>query len=411
MRDERHDSATNWGNGPLSGVRVLDIATMFSGAFGASLLGDFGADIIKIELPGRGDTVRGMSPSFEGVPLPWTTLSRNKRTITLDMRQPAGRDLLLKLVAMSDVLIENFRPGTLDRWGLDYATLKEVNPGIIVVRVSGYGQTGPYREKAGFGTPATAFSGYTYVSGFPDRPPINQPTPLADYVTGVFAALSALLALYHRDAHGDPEGQEVDLGLYEPLFRLMEAFVPAYDKLGRVPERQGHHMDTASPVGTYRTKDDGWVVMTASTQPTWERCALAIGRPELIDDPRFLDNGLRVQHAAELAEYITAWYAARGRDEALTLMDAAGVPVSPINSIADIFNDPHFQARENIIEVEHPTLGTVKMPGLIPKLSRTPGRVRHAGPPALGAFNDEIFGDLLGLAPDERERLREAGVI
>lgn len=403
--------AETWINGPLTGVRVLDIATMFSGAFGATLLGDFGADVIKVELPGRGDTVRGMSPTFDGVPLPWTTLSRNKRTITLDMRRPAGRELLLRLAAKSDLLIENFRPGTLDRWGLDYETLKTANPRIIVVRVSGYGQDGPYREKAGFGTPATAFSGYTYVSGFPDRPPINQPTPLADYVTGVFATLAGLMALYHRDVHHDPEGQEVDLGLYEPLFRLMEAFVPAYDKLGRVPERQGHRMDTASPVGTYRTRDDGWIVMTASTQPTWERCARAIGRPELIDDPRFLDNGLRVQHAAELAEYITAWYADRDRNEALALMDAAGVPVSPINSIADIFDDPHIRARENIIEVDHPTLGTVKMAGLIPKFSRTPGKIRHAGPLRLGAFNDEVYGDLLGLSHEERERLANEGVI
>lgn len=410
MADQLGGAGT-WMDGPLSGVRVLDIATMFSGAFGATLLGDFGADVIKVELPGRGDTVRGMSPTFEGVPLPWTTLSRNKRTITLDMRQPAGRELLLQLVAKSDVLIENFRPGTLDRWGLDYATLQTANPRIIVVRVSGYGQDGPYREKAGFGTPATAFSGYTYVSGFPDRPPINQPTPLADYITGVFATLASLMALYHRDVHHDPEGQEVDLGLYEPLFRLMEAFVPAYDKLGRVPERQGHRMDTASPVGTYRTRDDGWIVMTASTQPTWERCARAIGHPELIDDARFLNNSLRVQHAAELAEYITAWYAARDRDEALAHMDAAGVPVSPINSIADLFSDPHIQARQNIIEVDHPTLGTVKMPGLIPKFSRTPGRVRHAGPPQLGAFNDEVYGGLLGLSDEERERLAADGVI
>lgn len=394
----------------MAGVRVLDVTTMFSGAFGATLLGDFGADVIKVEIPGTGDSVRGMSPAFEGVPLPWTVLARNKRTVSLDIRKPAGREILLKLIARCDVLIENFRPGTLDRWDLSYETLQEANPGIIVVRVSGYGQTGPYREKAGFGTPATAFSGYTYVSGFPDRPPINQPTPLADYVTGLFATIAALLALYHRDARGG-DGQEADVALYESLYRLMEAFVPAYDKLGRVPERRGHSMDTASPVGTYQCADGGWIVMTASTQRTWERCATAIGRADLIDDPRFLTNGLRVKHAEDLDAIIRPWYEARPRDAAQEIMDGNGVPVSPINSIADIFEDEHFLARENIIRVDHPTLGSVAMPGLIPKLSRTPGAVHHPGPPEVGAYNAEVYGELLGLSAEDLEQLKSEGVI
>jgi len=398
--------------GPLQGVRVLDITTMFSGAFGATMMGDFGADVIKVELPGRGDTVRGMSPSAKGVPLPWTTLSRNKRTITLDIRKPAGRELLLRLVKESDVLIENFRPGTLDRWDLSYDVLKAANPGIIVVRVSGYGQTGPYASKAGFGTPATAFSGYTYVSGFPDRPPINQPTPLADYVTGLFACIAALMALYHRDAGaGNGEGQEADIALYESLFRLIEAFVPAYDQLGRVPERRGHAMETASPVGTYQCGDGGWVVMTASTQPTWERTAHAIGRPELIEDERFLTNELRVKHADELNAILEPWFAARTRDEAQRIMDEHGVPLAPILSIADIFENEQYKARENIIRVDHPTLGSVALPGLIPKFSGTPGAVKHPGPEQPGAFNREVYGELLGLSEDEQRRLAEEGVI
>ncbi len=398
--------------GPLGGVRVLDITTMFSGAFGATLMGDFGADVIKVELPGRGDTVRGMSPSVNGVPLPWTVLSRNKRAITLDVRKPAGRDLLLRLVKTSDVLIENFRPGTLDRWDLSYDVLKQANPGIIVVRVSGYGQTGPYAEKAGFGTPATAFSGYTYVSGFPDRPPVNQPTPLADYVTGLFACIGALMALYHRDAgDGNGEGQEADVALYESLFRLIEAFVPSYDQLGRVPERRGHAMETASPVGTYQCRDGGWVVMTASTQPTWERTARAIGHPELVDDERFLTNELRVQHAADLNELLEPWFATRTRDEAQAIMDEHGVPLAPIMSIADIFENEQYAARENIIRIDHPTLGSVALPGLIPKLSRTPGAVKHPGPEQPGAFNQEVYGDLLGLSSEEIESLKSADVI
>lgn len=384
---------------------------MFSGAFGATLLGDFGADVIKVELPGAGDSVRGMSPAADGVPLPWTVLSRNKRTVSLDIRKPAGREIFLKLIGESDVLIENFRPGTLDRWDLPYETLKEANAGIIVVRVSGYGQTGPYREKAGFGTPATAFSGYTYVSGFPDRPPINQPTPLADYVTGLFAALAALMSLYHRDVTGDGEGQEADIALYESLYRLMEAFVPAYDKLGRVPERQGHRMDTASPVGTYQCSDGGWIVMTASTQRTWERCAQAIGRPELINDERFLTNELRVKHAEDLDAIIRPWYESQPRDVAQRIMDEHGVPVSPINSIADIFENEQYKARENIIRVDHPVLGSVAMPGLIPKLSKTPGSVRHAGPPEVGAFNKDVYEGLLGLSEDDLRQLADEGVI
>lgn len=409
MSENQQSTVTS--RGPLAGVRVLDITTMYSGAFGATMLGDFGAEVIKVEIPGRGDSVRGNSPFAEGVPLPWTVLARNKRSVSLDMRTEAGRELLLKLVTKSDLLIENFRPGTLNRWGLDYETLKEANPGIIVVRVSGYGQTGPYREKAGFGTPATAFSGYTYVSGFPDRPPINQPTPLADYVTGLFATIAALMALYHRDVSGDGQGQEADVALYESLFRLIEAYVPAYDQLRQVPERQGHKMTVASPVGTYRCADGGWIVMTASTQRTWERCAETIGHSELIEDPRFLTNDLRVQHADELDGYIRPWYAERPRTEARATMDASGVPVSPINSIADIFEDPQYQARQNIIQVEHPVLGSVAMPGLIPKLSRTPGAVQHPGRIEVGMDNQAIYGELLGLSKDEIARLQREQVI
>ena len=406
-----HEHADAAMRGPMVGVRVLDIATMFSGAFGASLLADFGADVIKIELPDGGDPVRAMAPSKAGVPLPWTTLSRNKRSITLDVRQPLGRALLLRLVAVSDVLIENFRPGTLDRWGLDYATLSAANPRVIVVRVSGYGQSGPYAEKAGFGTPATAFSGLTYLTGYADRAPVNQPFPLADYVTGIFAALAAVMALYHRDAHGDDAGQEVDLALYESLFRLLESLVPAYDQLGSVPERRGNAMPIASPVGTFATRDGGWAVLTASTERTFQRFCEATGLADLLADARFATNEARVQHNDALNARVQAWFAEHDRADAIALLDAAGVPISPINSIADIFVDPHYQARQNLIEVAHPTLGSVKLSGLVPKFSRTPGQVRHAGAPELGAFNAAVYGELLGLDAAELARLRVLGVV
>ncbi|MDQ3547260.1 MAG: CoA transferase [Chloroflexota bacterium] len=394
----------------MADLRVLDITTMFSGAFGATLLGDFGADVIKIELPGSGDPVRAMAPSKDGVSLVWSVLSRNKRTITLDIRKPAGRELLLRLVGTSDLLFENFRPGTLDRYDLSYDTLRAANPRLVVVRVSGYGQNGPHRDKAGFGTPATAFSGLTYMTGYPDRPPVNQPFPLADYATGVFAALAALMAVYHRDTQG-ADGQEIDLALYESIFRLIESIVPAYDQLGVVAERRGNALGVASPVGTYATRDDGWVVLTASTDRTFLRFCEVTGQPELPADPRFASNELRVQHNAELEPFVAAWFAAHDRDDAIRLLDKAGVPVSPLMSIKDIFADPHYAARGNLVEVDHPTLGTVTMPGIVPRFSSTPGAVRHAGAHDLGAFNADIYGDLLGLDDDDLRQLREDGVI
>lgn len=397
-------------HGPMRGTRVLDLTTMFSGAFGASLLGDFGADVIKIELPGTGDPVRGMAPSKDGVSLTWAVLSRNKRTVTLDIRKPAGREMLLRLVAASDVLLENFRPGTLDRYGLDVDTLRQANPGIVVVRVSGYGQTGPARDKAGFGTPATAFSGLTYMTGFADRPPVNQPFPLADYATGVFSALAAVMALYHRDARGG-SGQEVDLALYESLFRLIETVVPAYDQLGAVAERRGNALAVASPVGTYATRDGKWVVLTASTQRTFVRLIEVMNRPDLLADPRFETNEQRVRHHAELEEQIVPWFAERDRDDVIGMLDAAGVPISPIHSIADIFEDEHYRARHNLIEVDHPVLGTVTMPGIIPTFSATPGSVLHAGSHSLGAYNVEVYQGLLGMTDDELRQLAEDGVI
>jgi formyl-CoA transferase len=398
--------------GPLHAVRALDLTTMFSGAFGASLLADFGADVIKVELPGSGDPVRAMAPARDGVSLTWAVLARNKRAVTLDVRKPQGRALLLELAARSDVLFENFRPGTLDRWGLDAATLRAAQPGLVIVRVSGYGQTGPHRDKAGFGTPATAYSGLTWMTGFPDRPPVNQPFPLADYVTGIFAALGAVMALYHRDGRaGTGEGQEVDIALYESLFRLLETVVPAYDQLGIVAERRGNAMGVASPVGTFATGDGRWVVLTASTDRTWTRFCEALGRADLLEDPRFATNELRVTHNDALQEIVSAWFATQERDAAIALLDAAGVPISPLNSIADIFADPHFAARGNLIEVDHPILGPLKMPGIIPHFSATPGAVRHPGSHTPGSANAAIYRDLLGLTDADLHRLAEDGVI
>jgi formyl-CoA transferase len=391
-------------------VRVLDIGTMIAAPYGTSLLADFGADVIKVELPGSGDPSRALLPQVEGVSVRWASLNRNKRCITLDLRTDAGREVFLRLVAASDLIVENFRPGTLERWGLDVATLRRANPRIIVVRISGYGQTGPYRELAGFGTPATAFSGVTYLMGYPDRPPVSPPFSLADYVAGMMAALAGVMALYHRDTGGDGEGQEIDVSLYEPLFRMLEFLVAEYAIDGTVRERTPFVSAGASPAGTFETADGKWVVLVTSTERTWQRLPAAIGRPELLDDPRFATNAERVRHNAELEPMLAVWFAGRSYADAKATLDAAGCPVSLVYSIADLFDDPHVRERDNVIEVDHPTLGTLKMPGIVPAFSRTPGAVAFAGPER-GAHNDDVLGGLLGLSADEIERLRAAGAI
>lgn len=396
--------------GPLAGVRVLDIGTMIAAPFGASLLADFGADVIKVELPGSGDSSRALLPQADRVSVRWAALNRNKRCVTLDLKADAGREVFLKLVAESDLIIENFRPGTLDRWGLGDTTLRGANPGIIVVHISGYGQSGPYRDLAGFGTPATAFSGVTYLMGYPDRPPVSPPFSLADYVAGMTGALAGLMALYHRDLHGDGEGQEVDVSLYEPLFRMLE-FLPAeFDIDGTVRERRPGVSAGASPAGTFETADGRWVVLVTSTERTWQRLPAAIGRPELLDDPRFTTNSDRVRNDEPLMQILTDWFGSRTYAEAKAALDAAGCPVSLVYSIRDIVDDPHYAERENIVEVSHPTLGRLKMPGIVPKLSRTPGVVAFAGPD-LGAHNREVFSGLLGLSNEEIDELGARGTI
>ena len=395
--------------GPLVGLRVLDLSTMIAAPFGAALLGDLGADVIKVELPGAGDTLRALNPFWEGHSLYWATLARNKRSITLDMRTPRGRELLLRLVARSDVVTENFRPGTLERWGLGYDQLKAANPDVVLVRVSGYGQSGPYRDKAGFGTPATALAGLTYITGYPDRPPVNWPIAIADYLAGLFAALSALAALRDRDTRKQG-GQWVDVSLYESVFRLLEVIVPEYGKLGHVRERTGHRTGITAPVGTFLCGDGRWMVLSVSNERIWGRFCSAIGRPDLFDDPRFHSNAERVANIDAVDEQVSAWFAQHDAGEIQAILDEAGVPICPIYSMADVFADPHVVARQDILVVDDPRVGPVPMPNVVPRFSETPGAVRHTGP-ALGEHNDDVYGDLLGLDADERAALRAEGVI
>ena len=390
-------------------MRVLDISTMIAAPFGAALLADFGAEVIKVELPGQGDTLRNVAPMYANRSLYWSVLGRNKCSITLDLRVPRGREIFLELVKRSDAIMENFRPGTLERWDLSYETLKAANPDVVLVRVSGYGQDGPYRDKAGFGTPAAAMGGLTYITGFPDRPPITVPIALADYLAGLFGALGATTALLERERNGQG-GQWVDVSLYESVFRLLEAVVPAYGKNGRIRERMGNRTGQSSPIGSYRTADDRYMVLSVSTDRVWLRMTEAMGHPEWASDPRFASNPQRTAHADDVDAAVAGWFGEHTAKESQRILDAAGVPVSPIYSIADIFADPQYLARGDIIHPEDPDIGPVPMPAIQPRFSRTPGEVRFVGP-RLGEHNDQIYGELLGLDDDERARLHADGII
>ncbi|RBW70686.1 CaiB/BaiF CoA transferase family protein [Bacillus taeanensis] len=396
--------------GPLTGVRILDVSTMIAAPFGATLLADLGAEVIKVEIPGKGDTLRTVGPWKGTEPLRWPGLARNKKSVTLDIRTEEGRALFKKLISTVDILIENFRPGTLEKWNLGYEELKKANPKLIMTRVSGYGQTGPYREKAGFGTPGTAFSGHTYLQGYSDRPPVSPSYSLLDYITGVYVAFSTVSALFYRETNEEGEGQIVEMGLYESIFRMMEFLIAEYDQTGKVRERSPGLAGHSSPAGTYETKDGKYVVLVTSTDSTFNRLAEAMERTDMLEDPRYYTNSERLKNDSEVQEIVSGWIRTHTQKELMEKLDSFGVPVSPIYSIEDIFNDPQYKERQNIVEVEHPRLGKIKVPGVVPKFSSTPGAIRHRAP-ELGEHNEEIFGEALGLSAEELSSLKEKGVI
>lgn len=395
---------------PLEGITVIDLSTMIAAPYGASLLGDFGAEVIKIEMPGKGDTLRHVGPFKNNESLRWPAMSRNKKSLTLDLRQAEGAEILKRLVPHVDVLIENFRPGTLEKWGIGYDTLKQLNPRLLMVRVSGYGQTGPMKELAGFGTPATAFSGFTSIQGFPDRHPVSPSFSLADYITGIYVAFATVTGVYHRDVHPDGSGQSVDVSLYEPIFRMLEFLIAEYDQLQRIRPRSPMLAGHSSPAGTYATKDGHWVVLVTSTDSTFNRLAAAMNREDLLEHPGFCKNSARLSNNDEMNDMVRAWIAGIDRDELLALLERHGVPASPILNIADIFEHPHYRERENIIEVEHPRLGKVKVPGIVPKFEKTPGSVRNIAPD-LGEHSEEILRRYLQLSGSEIEELKVKGVL
>ena len=405
-------------SGPLQGMKVLDLSIIVAGGTASSLLADFGADVVKVERPGSGDPLRNWGPFANGVSLWWKVHSRNKQSLTLDLGNAEGQALLLELAKQADMLIEGFRPGTLERWNIGPEQLHEKNPGLVILRYSGFGQTGPYRDRPGFGTIAECMSGYIAMTGFPETPPVLPPIPLADEIAGVFGAMAGMMALYRREvvgssaetAGGQRTGQVIDLSLFEPLFRLCIPHIPMYDLLGIVRERVGNDFPDAAPRSLYQTGDNRWLGLSATSQSTWEALAHAMGLSDYITDPRFADNAARLENKDSLNEILQQWLGSRPMDEILDNLVPAGGVVGPVYGSAQIVNDPHYQDRDDVVEVEDPEIGTTLMPGIIPKFSDTPGAVEHAGP-RLGEHNAQVLGAWLGYDALAIAELADKGII
>ena len=395
--------------GPLAGIRVLDLASIIAAPVAATLLGDFGAEVIKVEEPGRGDFMRRGAAKLGGRTLAWVQDARNKESIPLDLRQPEGRDVLHRMLPLFDVVVTNFRPPTLDAWGLAPVELVARYPRLIVLAISGYGLTGPYRDRGAFDRIASAFAGLTYVSGEPDRPATRSGFALIDYMTAYMGAFGVVSALYHRDRAGG-SGQVIDLALFEPGFRASEDALLAYAARGTVRERTGNINPAIVPAANFTTADGRDIAIHAGTDPLFRRLAAAMGQPDLPADPRFADHHARVANQAALYARIATWVAGLERDAVMAALISASVPAAPVMNIADIAADPHYRARGTVTPVRDAEFGDLLMTGVLPKLSATPGAVRSLGP-ELGAGNIAVYRDLLGISEDELAQLQERGVI
>ncbi len=400
---------TDKATGPLRGLKIVDISTVVAGPFAAGLLGDYGAEVVKVEMPGAGDSLRALAPHKDGAPLWWKVTNRNKKGVTLDLRQAAGHDLFGKLIADADVLVENFRPGTLDGWGITRAWLQAINPRLTILRVTGFGQDGPYRDRPGFARIFEAMSGFTQICGEENGRPLHLGYPISDAVAGLFGALGILAALHDLAHHPEQRGQDIDCSATEAMLRTLEFLAIEYDQLGTVRTRSGNRSQYAAPGNVYRTVDGKWASIAASTQSIFARLCAALDLHALLDDPRFATNPARVRNHRELDEIVGA---ALGR---LTLAELGEtlarheVGFSPIYDIADVFDDPQIRAREAIVRVPDSELGSVRMQGVVPRFSETPGRVQRAGP-TIGEHNDEVYG-ALGLSAAEIAALRARKVI
>lgn len=397
---------------PLAGIRVIDAATVVAAPFCATLLGEFGADVLKVEHPVGGDALRRFgTPTARGDTLTWLSESRNKRSVTLNLQRPEGAQLFKDLVAKADVLCENFRPGTLEKWGLGWDVLSQINPGLIMLRVTGYGQTGPYKDRPGFARIAHAVGGISYLAGMPKGTPVTPgSTTLGDYMTGLYGCIGVLLALRYREQTG--RGQYIDAALYESVFRCSDELVPAYGMYKKVRERHGpHHNDFACPHGHFQTKDGKWVAISCATDKLFARLAKAMGRPELASSSIYGEQKIRLEHANDVNEIVRDWCSSLTRAEVLERCYATATPAAPLNDIADIFGNRQVHARRNLVAVDVEDLGeTIIMPNVVPKLSETPGRIRRPGP-RLGEHTDEVLKEVLGMSDEQIGELRAKRVI
>lgn len=396
-------------NKPLKGVRIIDAGNMVAAPFATVLLADFGAEVIKIEHPKYGDGQRKLEPIMDGIPLWWKSVARNKRCITLDLGKPEGADIFKRLVKGTDVVVENYRPGTFEKWGIGYEAIRAIDPRIIMLRISGFGQTGPYKNRAGFGRVAEAMSGLTNLIGEPDGPPMSPGYPLGDLIAGIFGSLSVMMALYHRDLRGG-EGQVIDLALYEAVFRFLDFDPIQYDQMKTVHMRTGNRVAYVAPSSMFKTKDGKYLTLAASTQSVWLRLAEAIGRQDMTTDPKFIDNSARVENSVECNGIVGAWIAQHTRDEVIEHFDKHGVAYSAVFDMEDAFRDLQYRAREAMVRVPDPDLGEAIVQNVVPKFSATPGSVDFLGR-KLGEDNEEILCGELGLSREKLKELKDAGIV
>ena len=395
--------------GPLIGLKVIELGNLVAGPFCTRILAEFGAEVIKIELPKEGDPIRNWRVLHKnGTSLWWYVQSRNKKCITLDCRRPEGLKVLESLISEADVVVENFRPGTLAKWGLTTDRLEELNSKLIIARISGFGQDGPYKNRVAFGAIAEAVSGLRYVTGYPDRPPTRVGISLGDSIGALYSIIGILMALYNRDVKGGG-GQEIDVALYEAVFSLMEGMITEYDQNGIIRERTGSALPGITPSNVYPTRDGGTVVIAANGDAIVRRLLGTMGREDLINDERWATNEVRVKHAEAIDKLIGEWTLGLTRDECLSRLSEADGPASRIYSVLDIVADPQYEAREMILEIVHPELGVVKVPGVVPKLSKTPGRINWLGP-EMGSHNLEVLKGI-GLTELQISAMKEKGII
>lgn len=394
----------------LEGLKVLEMGQLIAGPSAGRMLAEFGAEVIKVETPKKGDPIRSWRVVENGTSLWWYVQARNKKSITVNLREAEGQEIIRELVKEIDILVENFRPGTMEKWGLGYEQLKEINPGLIMIRVSGYGQDGPYRDKPGFGSIGEALGGLRYITGYPDRPPTRVGISLGDSLSALYAVNGALMAVYHRDVKGTGEGQVIDVALYESVFSLMESTLPEYDRAGVIRERTGSTLPGITPSNTYMCGDGKYVVIGANGDAIFKRLMLAMNRKEIAEDSRFENNTKRSEHADYLDALIEEWTKSMPFDEVMKYLDEANVPAGAIYSIKDIVEDPHYHARQMIQEVNVEDLGPLKMPGIVPKMSLTPGSIEWAGP-KLGQHTKQVLSEKMHLSSEEIEKLEEDGII